>query len=633
MSGQDVTFDGWCRLAFRPAPRWHHHLNCVRPPDELTMELAELSRLVRERSAWPGAYEHRTALMVAYHRALSRGEAALADELRELDSQLFTVSPQQYGQRVHYSDSPEAPIPTPPGDERPEYRCAVIAVTDWEAIPVGEIPFRLEGPDPHPTFTFRLRDYAAASYLGDGSLEQAAERLASNALSWLELRGGETDYETAFGVMRDGLARLMEVAPGGYVFGNTHWGDLLLERDSARDWAEAARLVTSDISWADLCHRLPERTRDRLIEALNGIVEDEDDHYDDDEGSHDETRVARQRELVETSRRWSVYLEEHGWPWLAQEQAYPPHLPPDAVTQSITTTLDGDYLRWENPDVVIHALNEHGIPCERDDDLIDRAMGPFGLSGWKQQVAASECACNQPRTWFCDCHPVPTLDGEQCPSCRTYQLVEIGYGLPSFTDGWPRDWYVGGCVIRGNDPVRACRACGLHLDAHGKWLRRTFFHDPTRVVERPIPTLEQGLEAIFLEASRLFGAPLSVSSGVLHELVPVGMVAGAWWSRIPGLADTCTCLGVVDHSSVLSSYFQIAEDDWARWVGDEWGTDTVGLLHVRSIEEPIGSILVRRPDGTTAAVEGPDGSGLMAMAIDYFEIAPSERVRAFRAYY
>lgn len=613
---QRAPRDGWCFIGFQPAPRWHHHMTCMAAPPG-TDDLAGLVRRLRVREDWKDAFVHRTYLMFAHYAANEAGDPILAEELLALDSQLFRVIERDGGGRpgVHYFDEP-APEVLPHDRRRlwPTYECTVLAVTEWHQVELGRLAFRFDGPDPQWTFLHRWKE---APRFSRPDPNEIATDIYRNARSWIEDRGGWVEEAWDRGPLAPGVKSLLDSSPGGLVFGKTNWGDILLHREVAYAFAESARLVRHPITRADLEYRLPGAARHRLH------LPDEDEFDIDEE---DEEPVDDQPE------RWDWYFADGAWPWLVatEHQAHHPSIPEDAETRGIPTTLDGDGHVWADAYSVITALSATGVPVERDDQLVDRAMGPLGISGtWNAQDHSGwECTCRRSSTWSCQCHPLPTRRGDLCDACGTYQVVRIGYGYPTFERGWPGDWVVGGCVPRPE--VAACRACGTLFDREGRWLRGSVWEEPRPVAQTPVPPLERGLTALYLAAVEAFAAPLALDPEALDWTIPVGLISGGWWQWVPGLAAGCTCRGESSQSGHLSIYRLAQDQSWLE-SGSEWNTETVGVLHVSSLDEPVGSILVRRSDGEVVAVEGPDGNGeVLARATNRFDLVPTQRVRAVR---
>lgn len=219
-------------------------------------------------------------------------------------------------------------------------------------------------------------------------------------------------------------------------------------------------------------------------------------------------------------------------------------------------------------------------------------------------------------------HPLPALGGEECPSCGTHQLIPILYGYPRFDDGWPRDWFVGGCLVEPGQPTHACRACGLHLGPDGGWLRKTFTDKPTPVAQRPLPALEVGLADLFGRAIAALGKRVTLSLESADSLIPVGYTAGPWWADVAGLDLVCSlaCGALAPEGARLSSYLRSWTGSWLLEVGAEWN-HRPGLVHVHSVDEPIGSVLVRHPDGTVEIVHGVDALGLAEDALEHFAMS------------
>src|SRR5690606_14002210 len=116
---------------------------------------------------------------------------------------------------------------------------------------------------------------------------------------------------------------------------------------------------------------------------------------------------------------------------------------------------------------------------------------------------------------------------------------------------------------------------------------------------------------------------------ILDSLIPMGLISGAWWSRIRGLSSTCTCLGDPSSAITLASYTRRRPGGWTAEIG-EWLSTSVGVLHICSIEEPVGSAIVRRPDGRVVGVRGPNAGSLLEEAAEQFGLAMAETVTARR---
>lgn len=57
----------------------------------------------------------------------------------------------------------------------------------------------------------------------------------------------------------------------------------------------------------------------------------------------------------------------------------------------------------------------------------------------------------------------PETPDQPCPECGSDRVVPIVYGLPDgeLTGAFLRgEAAIGGCLVTGDDPSRACRACG-----------------------------------------------------------------------------------------------------------------------------------------------------------------------------
>ncbi|HLT96396.1 MAG TPA: hypothetical protein VK070_06370, partial [Acidimicrobiia bacterium] len=322
---------------------------------------------------------------------------------------------------------------------------------------------------------------------------------------------------------------------------------------------------------------------------------------------------------------WHYWYEDQNWAYMGDAEFAPliSNLPESLKPES-RPTMEGFVVDWPDPEGVASFLAGSGIEVHRDDELLDKAIGPSGRSwhSWKKETW--ECNCGQPDTWDCECHPGPTIWGQPCPSCGTDQLVPIAYGYPSRSDS--PDVVLGGCII-GSDRS-ACRACSLYVDSVGGWSRKVGLeHGP--VPKEPVPPLERGLTILFAEACELLGEPIGTSPEILDALVPIGLISGAWWSRIRGLSSTCTCLGDPSSEITLASYTRRRPGGWTAEIG-EWLSTSVGVLHIRSIEEPVGSAIVRRPDGRVVGVRGPNAGSLLEEAAEQFGLAMAETVTARR---
>jgi len=52
------------------------------------------------------------------------------------------------------------------------------------------------------------------------------------------------------------------------------------------------------------------------------------------------------------------------------------------------------------------------------------------------------------------------MEKPKCPYCGSEKIARIVYGLPaSGTEYKPRDYILGGCVIRPNSPTHKCLNC------------------------------------------------------------------------------------------------------------------------------------------------------------------------------
>src|SRR5690554_2118680 len=142
--------DGWCRYAMMPAPRWHHHHMCG-VPEYFGWDLGELCDAVRERGQdeWADPVDHRTAVLVAHHRAKDAGNERLADEMSRIDASLFEYVRDERGVGVRYLDSEHIEWIRRDPPPASEHLCQVIYVTDWTEVPVGSIRFESRGSDPH----------------------------------------------------------------------------------------------------------------------------------------------------------------------------------------------------------------------------------------------------------------------------------------------------------------------------------------------------------------------------------------------------------------------------------------------------------------------------------------------------
>src|SRR5690606_24901012 len=104
-----------------------------------------------------------------------------------------------------------------------------------------------------------------------------------------------------------------------------------------------------------------------------------------------------------------------------------------------------------------------------------------------------------------------------------------------------------------------------------------------------------------------------------------------WWKRIAGLTAGCTCRGGATSSADLSVYSITQDRKVFRMVGPEWTEDSVGILHGTSVDEPSGSVVVRRPDGQVIAIKGLDSSGdVLNRPCEHVAVKPASRIRAQR---
>lgn len=265
----------------------------------------------------------------------------------------------------------------------PMYDCTVFALAEGEIYPAATFPFDHESQgDPLATFTFGLGRHRLTDLADAATRDRLTAGAAPAAWAYVTSRGGLVDPDIVESALELGLAALAQGVspePAGYVFGSTYWGDICLDRVVTEAWAETARLLKSEITWAELCHRLPAFTREDVIETC---LEWWLPKYEDEE-SDDLPAGA-----VED---WSDGISDEGgsWPWLAtiDYQAYPTDVPEslrELIDESAVgvSTGDGEYYSWEDADDLIVALTEAGVGAVRDDTLIDRAMGPFGRAFW-----------------------------------------------------------------------------------------------------------------------------------------------------------------------------------------------------------------------------------------------------------
>lgn len=274
----------------------------------------------------------------------------------------------------------------------------MLAVTEWHQVELGTVPFRFDGPDPHWTF---MHAWQQPSGFGRADRGRIATEIYYGAVEWIEDHGGWVEDPDTEAIAAT-VGSLLDSSPGGLVFGITRWGDILLHREVAYAYAEAARWVQQEITWAELQYRLPASARDGIH-----ILGDGEDEYDDEDD--DRVEDGGSPDAVEN---WRWYIEHDDWPWLVAHEpsALSFAIPDDAETEPVPTLMDGTGLVWTDADRVIRQVSAAGVPIGRDDQLVDRAMGLHGyLGSWNdQELSDWECTCVQP-AWTCDCHPAPTI--------------------------------------------------------------------------------------------------------------------------------------------------------------------------------------------------------------------------------
>src|SRR5690606_27449210 len=243
--------DGWCRYAMMPAPRWHHHHMCG-VPEYFGWDLGELCDAVRERGPeeWADPVDHRTAVLVAHHRAKDAGDERLADEMSRIDASLFEYVRDERGVGVRYLDSEHIEWIRRDPPPASEYLCQVIYVTEWTEVPAGSIRFESRGGDPHAV----LRIPSHYARVERDLRTYITRRFNERREDW-----GVVDAPCLTEEAEAIAKRIDSVSPDGYVWGHVPSGTILLERELALDWAEAARLLNSNRSFADL-HRSEEHT-------------------------------------------------------------------------------------------------------------------------------------------------------------------------------------------------------------------------------------------------------------------------------------------------------------------------------------------------------------------------------------
>ena len=335
------------------------------------------------------------------------------------------------------------------------HECELYGTVGDDTIYIGLVPFETDdASDPCASFTFPL-DFIVGQVSGRVETDDVLDRLEDPAVSsevvativslvtaFLVRRGARVDRASAIAIVEKDLAtaaaeysRELRGRLPGWVAGSSTWGDILLPRETAERWAQGWEALSSELPWDQLVDRVPREVVETIEEML--------------EGEHPYGIPPRLR------YEWtSLFNTDDGtWPWLAGDLYQPPLAGvPDDVAGWIgdyffewTSTPDGDFLSWQDADELVERLTDLGYRSERNDRLVDMAMGPYGTGDVEPQDRDT--------------------DGSNlCPFCREGHILPILYGYPgagSFDRARRGEAFLGGCVVRPGMPGYRCNRCGF----------------------------------------------------------------------------------------------------------------------------------------------------------------------------
>ena len=337
-------------------------------PEYFGWDLGELCDAVRERSRdeWADPVDHRTAVLVAHHRAKDAGDERLADEMSRIDASLFEYVRDERGVGVRYLDSEHIEWirrdPPPPR----WFECEVVVHSERSQRKVGTIRILAERTPTRPRLRVSGKDIQALPPFG--KRKALAELLYDRVWDFAD-KWRIHDVPSVRPACEEVAERILLLGPpGGYVYGAYSGGTVLMERELALDWVETLRLLTqAEAPYADLFQRLPDRARIWPFDSFDQFLEILNEELDEDDQERIEEVAAQ---LSREPRDWSWVVHADNWPYPGDPEMsttifdLPRNLLPDA------------YGYWPDVEGVVALLAERGVSCVEDQDLIDQALGP-----------------------------------------------------------------------------------------------------------------------------------------------------------------------------------------------------------------------------------------------------------------